>query len=296
MKWALFFSVCTILCWGAYVPTLHQGQQGFGDKNSALRAFLFVGLAYSICAALVLAYIIFAKAEPLKFTSRGVSLSTFAGILGAIGASQLETYPLFLACGLIPWRWNAVATTRAGNAFLSNAGLLTATPINRDAVFLAEFSASSIQALMGIPVLLGFMLYYERAFTVNLLWLPVPLLVMGVLICGIGYALCGLTVLLRDTSNAYASLLRILWFLSPGLYSLDRVPEAYRQIYIYVNPFVGILEGIRRPIHDGLAPNWEALAASAVWALTVLFFGLSMINFAQQIFNFSFVSLISMNG
>ena len=50
-------------------------------------------------------------------------------------------------------------------------------------------------------------------------------------------------------------------------------PEAYRQIYIYANPFVGILEGIRRPIHDGLPPNWEALAVSALWALIILLFG-----------------------
>ena len=202
-----------------------------------------------------------------------VYVTVFSGILGAIGLGDRETYPLFLACGLIPWRWNAVSTARCANAFLANSGLLTATPINRDAVFLAEFSASSIQALMGIPVLLIFMVYYERAFTLNLLWLPVPLLVLGILICGIGYSLCGLTVLLRDTGNAYAALLRILWFLSPGLYGLDRVPEAWRQIYIYSNPFAGILEGVRRPIYNGLPPDWEALAASALWALTTLLFG-----------------------
>jgi ABC-type polysaccharide/polyol phosphate export permease len=195
------------------------------------------------------------------------------GVLGVVPRSGLGTYPLFLACGLIPWRWNAVSTTRAANAFLSNASLLTATPVNRDAVLLAELCASSIQALMGIPVLIGFMLFYECAFSINLLWLPVPLFVMGVFICGVGYGLCGLTVLLRDTANAYASVLRVLWFLSPGLYRLDRVPDQWRQIYIYCNPFAGMLEGVRRPIHDGLPPHWQALAASAVWAVAVLCLG-----------------------
>ena len=202
-----------------------------------------------------------------------VYVVVLSGILGAIRPGAQDTYPLFLACGLIPWRWNAVATTRAANAFLANSGLLTATPINRDAVYLAEFGASSVQALMGIPVLFGFMIYYDRAITINLLWLPVPLFILGVLICGIGYGLCGLTVLLRDTGNAYAAFLRLLWFLSPGLYSLDRIPEQYRQLYCYANPFAGILEGIRRPIHDGLPPNWEALTASAVWAVVVLLLG-----------------------
>lgn len=86
MKWAIAFVVCTIFCWGAYVPTLHHGQQAFGDRNSALRAFLFVALAYVMVGATVLVYIGLTKAEPLVFTASGVKLSTFAGILGAIGA------------------------------------------------------------------------------------------------------------------------------------------------------------------------------------------------------------------
>lgn len=86
MKSWLWFVVCTIICWGAYVPTLHHGQQAFGDRNSALRAFLFVGLAYCIVGIAVLIYIRFGHAEPWTFTSGGVSLSTIAGILGALGA------------------------------------------------------------------------------------------------------------------------------------------------------------------------------------------------------------------
>ncbi len=78
--------ICTILCWGAYVPTLHHGQMAFGDKNSALRAFLFVGLAYLIVAALTLLYLVTAKAEPLVFPTKAMGISTTAGILGAIGA------------------------------------------------------------------------------------------------------------------------------------------------------------------------------------------------------------------
>jgi len=86
MKLWLFFVVATILCWGAYVPTLHGGQISFGGKSAALRAFIFVGVAYFLIAAAVLAYVLVTKAEPLEVTRRGVSLSTLAGVLGALGA------------------------------------------------------------------------------------------------------------------------------------------------------------------------------------------------------------------
>jgi hypothetical protein len=85
MKLWPWFVLLTILCWGAYVPILHHGQSALG-KNSALRAFLFVGVAYFVLAAAALAYVSLSKAEPFEFTSKGVWLSTFAGVLGAIGA------------------------------------------------------------------------------------------------------------------------------------------------------------------------------------------------------------------
>jgi len=85
MKFWMIFVVMTVVCWGAYVPTLHNGQMALG-KNSALRAFLFVGLAYFITAVGVLAFVLLTKSEPWTFNGKGMSLSTLAGLLGAIGA------------------------------------------------------------------------------------------------------------------------------------------------------------------------------------------------------------------
>ncbi len=86
MKMWMWCVLATVVFWGAYVPMIHHGQQAFGTKNSALRTFLFIGLAYFLVSAVVLAYTVVAKAEPLAFTRRGVSLSIAAGILGALGA------------------------------------------------------------------------------------------------------------------------------------------------------------------------------------------------------------------
>ncbi|MCQ3922193.1 MAG: hypothetical protein DPW13_14715 [Planctomycetes bacterium] len=92
MKSWLAFVVLTVLCWGAYVPVLHQGQGAFLPKGQgALRAFLFVGLAYFLLAGVILLYLWGTRAEPLEFVSattgwQGVKFSTIAGVLGAVGA------------------------------------------------------------------------------------------------------------------------------------------------------------------------------------------------------------------
>jgi hypothetical protein len=82
---SLLFVLGAILCWGAYVPTIHEGQKGFG--GGAIRAFLFVGIAYFLTAIIVPGLLLgVAKAEPAVFPSRGMSISTVAGVLGAAGA------------------------------------------------------------------------------------------------------------------------------------------------------------------------------------------------------------------
>src|ERR1043166_1311152 len=82
---ALLFVLGAILSWGAYVPTIHEGQTGF--NKGAIRAFLFVGVAFCLTAVIVPAILIFGmKMEPSVFPARGVSISTLAGIFGAAGA------------------------------------------------------------------------------------------------------------------------------------------------------------------------------------------------------------------
>src|SRR5262245_17391596 len=82
---ALLFVLGAILSWGAYVPTIHEGQTGF--NKGAIRAFLFVGVAYCLTAVIVPAVLIFGmKMEPSVVPAKGITISTLAGIFGAAGA------------------------------------------------------------------------------------------------------------------------------------------------------------------------------------------------------------------
>ena len=50
----LFFVVGAALSWGAYVPTIHHGQLALpAAANRAMKAFLFVGVAYFLVAVVV---------------------------------------------------------------------------------------------------------------------------------------------------------------------------------------------------------------------------------------------------
>lgn len=83
----LFFVLGAAISWGAYVPTIHHGQMGFPPgANRALKAFLFVGVAYFLVAVLVPGGLIAARPDNAAFSRNGMIVSTVAGTLGALGA------------------------------------------------------------------------------------------------------------------------------------------------------------------------------------------------------------------
>jgi outer membrane protein assembly factor BamB len=82
MSW-IWFVVGAVLSWGLYGPFLHKGQVALGNP---LKAFLFVGLAYFLVGVLVPLASLASQGELKGFTTGGIGMSTFAGILGAVGA------------------------------------------------------------------------------------------------------------------------------------------------------------------------------------------------------------------
>lgn len=83
----LLFALGTVVTWGLYGIFLHAGQMGMGDPaNGRYKAFLFVGVAYFITAVLAPAAVLWFNKATWTFPAKGLWLSLFAGILGAIGA------------------------------------------------------------------------------------------------------------------------------------------------------------------------------------------------------------------
>jgi ABC-type polysaccharide/polyol phosphate export permease len=210
--------------------------------------------------------------DPLALVA--VYALVFGNLMGIKdGGPEGEAYPFFLTCALVPWRWFSMATRRGGAAFTANAPLLSSTLIGRRMVMGSQVMAASLESLIGIPVLIGLMLIYGKSWSPNLLYLPIPLLVMSIQILAVSFFLCPLMVMLPDLGNVYDVGMRLAFFLTPCLYSLGRIPEQYQELYVRINPLAGVIEGIRRPLYDGLPPLWGALGWSAAWGLGLLVLG-----------------------
>jgi drug/metabolite transporter (DMT)-like permease len=83
----LLFAILTVVTWGLYGIFLHSGQMAMGDsENGRYKAFLLVGVAYFLTAVLAPLAVLMIKGATWAFPAKGVWVSLFAGILGAVGA------------------------------------------------------------------------------------------------------------------------------------------------------------------------------------------------------------------
>lgn len=83
----LFYALGTVVSWGLYGIYLHSGQVAMADPaNGRYKAFLFVGIAYFLTAVLAPLLVLLVAKANWVYPAKGMGLSLFAGILGAIGA------------------------------------------------------------------------------------------------------------------------------------------------------------------------------------------------------------------
>ncbi len=166
---------------------------------------------------------------------------------------------LSLACAVIPFHllmmtvFNSMTTVRDRGSIVLNVGfdrtLLPASSAMTEAIAFAG----------SIVVLFGLMAIYGVGVTTAILWLvpTVAVTVLFTVACAYPSSLFGLWF--PEWQNIARSLVRMLFFLAPGLVALDEIPERARG-WVELNPLTGIFESFRDALLYGHAPAaWELL-------------------------------------
>ena len=76
----------------------------------------------------------------------------------------------------------------------------------------------------------------------------------------------------RDVGHVTTYVFQAWFFLSPGLYRVEAIPEEYRELY-ELNPFATILPAYHTILLDQTAPPWIGLAKVTVLSLGLLVIG-----------------------
>jgi lipopolysaccharide transport system permease protein len=200
-----------------------------------------------------------------------VVFSLFFGHLGKIPSDGIP-YPLFSFAALVPWTFFANGLGQSSNSLVGNANLITKIYFPRLIVPLASVFSGIVDFLLAFVVLLGMMLYYGMAPTLNVFWLPLFVLLAIVTSLGVGLWFSALNVEYRDVRYVVPFITQFWLFATPIAYPSSLLSQPWRTIY-GLNPMVGVVEGFRWALLGTNTAPGPIIAVSSAAALVILVTG-----------------------
>jgi ABC-type polysaccharide/polyol phosphate export permease len=179
--------------------------------------------------------------------------------VSVIASRPAPDYPLFIFAALLPWKWYASVVNDATNAVVNKDKLIRQIAFPKLVLPVSAASAGVVGFVWGlIPLGLLMLFYLDRVEPLMLVWLPLIAVVQYAFTLASAVLVSAANVFFRDLGNAIGHGLRLWWFLSPGLYSLQAVHDtAVVQDYPIIgtlaglNPFAVLFEAYRAVIYGG---------------------------------------------
>jgi ABC-type polysaccharide/polyol phosphate export permease len=190
---------------------------------------------------------------------------------------------VFILSGLVPWSFFANALTNATNSLVGMAGLLTRIAFPREILPLAAILARLVDLAVSLAVLLVIMLWYRLPLSWTILLVPIPLAIELTFLLGLGFLLSAANLFYRDVGQLLAVVLSLWIFLTPVVYPLAQVPDAYRA-WIALNPMTPVVSGFRSLVVEGQLPDAGPLVVSAVIALATFLVGYAAFKRLEPLF------------
>jgi lipopolysaccharide transport system permease protein len=195
---------------------------------------------------------------------------------------------LFYLSGTIIWSYFADCFNSTSSTFVQNAGLFGKVYFPRIVVPISKVVSGLLKFLIQFLLFFAmYVLYWARGYELHptsaLFYLPLMVLMMGVLGLGLGIFFSSLTTKYRDLVFLIQFGVQLLMYATPVIYPLSTVPEKYK-VWILLNPMTPVLEGFRAAFLGAgdFQPSYLAMSCGITVVMFVV--GLVVFNYTEKDF------------
>lgn len=165
-----------------------------------------------------------------------------------------EPFILFLVCGLLPWKAFSQAVSQSITSLRGARGVVRAISFPKAVLPLGLVVSNTVHFLFALVVVVVIAMAYGIWPTVHYLFLPLIIVFQMLFTAGLCLIMAVLGVFFLDTGNIMSHLLRMWYFLSPGLYSVEQIPESARALF-RLNPMCELMTSYRDILMWGKMPT-----------------------------------------
>ncbi|MBU0634766.1 MAG: ABC transporter permease [Candidatus Omnitrophica bacterium] len=185
---------------------------------------------------------------------------------------DVEKFPVFLLCGLLPWFFLSLSVTMATVSIVDNASLLKKTYFPLEVIPISVVGANFFNFLISLILFIIFLVCFGIYPTMNALYLSAVVVSQFIFVLGVSLVACTLHTMFRDIKYAVELGLVIWFYATPIFYPVTLVPERFRALF-YFNPLTLFIMFYRDILLYKRTPDLILLTACALLSLTFLFFG-----------------------
>ena len=174
---------------------------------------------------------------------------------------DIPNYAALLLVNIMLYSFFAESTIRAVGSVVNSENIVRKMQFPRLVIPLSVVLTNVFNLCLNLTAALIFML--ATGVEPRLTWLALPLLVLPLiaLTCGVALLLSALFVRFRDVGQVWGVLTLVIFYGSPFLYPVELVPASLRFLLL-INPFAPLLEAVRRLLVDPAAPSIVERAGS----------------------------------
>ena len=161
------------------------------------------------------------------------------------GNSAKSDFALMMFCGMAVFRIISDGIKNSSYAIINNVKYV------KKIIFPLEILPTVQVAAVTVVSFIWFFLLFIAVVAIHktipaAIWLLLPILLIPVTVftLGLGFIAAALTVYIRDVSYCLQALFQILFFATPIVYPLERIPEPYRQLIAF-NPMSAMIDFLR---------------------------------------------------
>lgn len=224
--------------------------------------------------------VLWAIAKPL------MTILTFTILLGKVAQLPSEPgvpYSVLVFSGMLIWTFFSECLIGTSNSLIANSNLISKVYLPRLLIPLSAISVAVVDFLLSLALFTILLFWFSILPPLQCLFLPVFILLAGLLALGPGLILAALSVPYRDIRHITPIIVQLGMYVSPVVYTSALVPEQWQWLY-RLNPMVGVVDGFRWAILG--VPDFPAaaLCITCLWCAGLLLAGIIIFRNMERTF------------
>ena len=201
-----------------------------------------------------------------------LQLAIYYLLVGVILRRPEPAFPLFLFAAILPWRWFTQAISSSTESVRRMGKVMQQIVFPQIVLPFASIGASFGSFVFGFIPMLALYIVYPDRITLWILALPAVMIVQLLWTIPLAILLSAANVFYGDIGNLVKHFLRLAFYLSPALFSYDKLLKAAESYPIVVqilhlNPMAWVLIAYRDLLYYGRSPDWFGLAVVGLLSL-----------------------------